>query len=153
MSTESTFYGGTPHVCLKDAIFESSTAMRHITELDELLNQHPVRPIHFIYTDGGPDHRTTFITVQLAYIALFLSRNLDALFVLRTPPNLSVLNPAERCMPLLNLCLYGCALERKELGEAEEGQMKSFKTKKQWRAGALSVCAADFCSMTFFTLW
>ncbi len=31
------------------------------------------------YTDGGPDHNVTFISVQLSLIALFLQHDLDML--------------------------------------------------------------------------
>ena len=48
------------------------------------------------YTDGGPVHRITYISVKLHYIALFLKFDLDYLFAARTPPYHSWRNPVER---------------------------------------------------------
>lgn len=146
------FYGGQPFVCLKDAIFQPSSAIRHGVELMEVLSgtSYPAnRPVMMMYTDGGPDHRTTFISVQLAYVAIFLNLDLDAFIVLRTPPNLSVLNPAERVMSLLNVALYGIALSRETLSTVEESAMKRYNTKKQWRNGVTEVILKSTWSMLF----
>ena len=132
-ATES-FYGGIPGVGLKCAIFQASDPMRHITEAaaretveDKLL------PIRAIYTDGGVDHRTVFISVHLALIAYFMGGNLDILIAARTPPNLSVLNPAERVMSVLNIGLNGVSLARKELSPDKEALIAGLGSKKQWR--------------------
>lgn len=66
-------------------------------------------------TDGGPDHRVTFETVKLSLVQLFISLNLDMLVALRTAPNHSWMNPAERCMSVLNLALQHVALARNEM--------------------------------------
>jgi hypothetical protein len=50
------------------------------------LKQAPIRPIMVMYTDGGPDHRTNFITVILADVVFFIKENLDVLVQMRTPP-------------------------------------------------------------------
>ena len=63
--------------------------------------------ILMVYTDGGPDHRVNFLSVQLWYIAIFLARDLDCLIAVRTPPYNSWKNPAERVMSELNLVLQG----------------------------------------------
>ena len=60
-----------------------------------------------LYTDGGPDHRVKFLSVQLSYIALFLTRDLDYLVAVKTPPYNSWKNPAERVMSELNLQTVG----------------------------------------------
>ena len=44
------------------------------------------KPILCVNTDGGPDHRITYVSVKLAHIALFLKFDLDYLIVARTPP-------------------------------------------------------------------
>ena len=73
-------FTGTVFVGLKDLVFESSSAVRHTTELCNVLNRVSFsKPVHFLYTDGGPDHRLTYISVQLSLIALFLKFDLDYL--------------------------------------------------------------------------
>jgi len=37
-----------------------------------------------IYTDGGPDHQTTYVSVKLSL--LYLKLDLDYLIAARTPP-------------------------------------------------------------------
>lgn len=151
---QGSFYGGKPHVVVKDAIFEASSPMRHMTEVIRMLGKfleedQDVPPIFGVYTDGGSDHRTTFISVQVAYIAMWLVCNLDMLVACRTPPYLSVLNPAERVMSTLNIPLYGLALARKRLSPEKEAVMSKFKTKKEFRKGAtqvrvsMSMCQLD----------
>ncbi len=111
--TTSSFYTGQVHVGIKDAIFESSSPLRHATELNRILTSiDDTHPILMLYTDGGPDHRLTYISVQLTLIALFLLRNLDMLFAFRTPPYHSRRNPVERIMSILNLALQSVCLMR-----------------------------------------
>ena len=64
----------TSHTTLryKEGAFELSSPLRHSTELSNVLGdrvQH--KPILFVYSDGGPDYRVTYISVKLALIALF----------------------------------------------------------------------------------
>ena len=71
------------------------------------------KPILFVYTDayGGPDHRLTYLSVQLSYIALFRQMDLDLLIVGRTAPCHSWRNPVERIMSIVNLglqCIGQC---------------------------------------------
>ena len=127
------FYGGQVHVVLKDAIFEPSTAKRHMVELEYLSPPESNRSIEMIYTDGGGDHRTPFISVQKSYIAHFLNQDLDMLVAARTPPNLSVINPVERCMSIINLGLNGLALAREKMNDTVEDKIKSLSSKKKWR--------------------
>ena len=42
--------------------------------------------ILLLYTDGGPDHRTTFGSVQISLICLFLQGDFDFLASVRTAP-------------------------------------------------------------------
>ena len=65
------WYNSQVHVLLKEAAFEPYSAVRHATKLSES-NYTPVPPVLFLYTDGGPDHNSTHVAVQLSVIALFL---------------------------------------------------------------------------------
>ena len=51
-----------------------------------MIEQHAL----FIYSDGGPDHRLTYVSVQLSLIALFLNLDLDLLVAARTAPSHSL---------------------------------------------------------------
>ena len=79
-------------------------------------------------TDGGPDHRVTFETVKLSLVQLFIQLDLDMLIALRTAPNHSWMNPAERCMSILNLALQHVALARKEMNSTYENAVKHKST-------------------------
>jgi hypothetical protein len=116
------FYRGTPTVILKNQLFEPSSAMRLAVEglnTIEML-EHRVQEIMVKYTDGGPDHRANFITVILADIAQWLVSDFDILVPFRTPAGLSIRNPAERQMSVLNLALYGVACSRHKLSKEKE---------------------------------
>lgn len=72
------WYRGKPMIILKDAIFEASSAFRHVADLIKNIEQPDTqKPIMFIGTDGGPDHNVTSIQVMLSYVALFLELDLD----------------------------------------------------------------------------
>lgn len=89
-------------------ISEPSSPFRHMTELHQLIQSAPSatsKPILFVYTDGGPDHRITFISVQLSLIFPFLKLNLDYLYACRTALYHSWHNPVEHILSVLNLCL------------------------------------------------
>jgi hypothetical protein len=71
------WYSGQVHVGLKEATFEPSSPLRHVSELCPLVRaQAQSKPIMFLYTDGGPDHRLTYLSVQLCLVSLFLELNL-----------------------------------------------------------------------------
>jgi hypothetical protein len=57
------------------------------------------------YTDGGPDHRSTYASVWIASIIQFIILDLDMFVTARTSPMGSWANPAERYMSHLNLAL------------------------------------------------
>lgn len=127
------WYAGQPYIIIKDAIFQHSTAFRHASELVARYSKNDLeRPMLFIGSDGGPDHNLTSIMVMLSYIAIFLHLNLDFLCAVRTPPNFSFINPAERFMATANLALIGVSLSRNHLGENEKF-VKNLLSKKQWR--------------------
>ena len=87
-----------------------------------------------MYTDGGPDHRLTYVSVQIALIALFLELDLDFLCAVRTPPHNSWKNPAERIM---NLALQGVGIARGQT--AFEDHLQRCKNIKQIRDRAKTV--------------
>ena len=63
---EGSWYTGQVFVGLKDAVFQHSNPLRHATELHSLLLQRiQNRTILYIYSDGGSDHRLTYMSVQL----------------------------------------------------------------------------------------
>lgn len=55
-SIDGSWYDADVHVGLKCAVFESSSPVRHVLELEKNM---PAlgKPITLMYTDGGPDHR------------------------------------------------------------------------------------------------
>lgn len=73
-------------VGLKDAAFEASSPMRRATELSQTLSRSGelCKPVLFMYSDGGPDRRLAFISVQMSLIAIFKMLNLDFLCTART---------------------------------------------------------------------
>ncbi|GES82303.1 uncharacterized protein LOC111136195 [Rhizophagus clarus] len=84
---EESFYKGQVYVGLKDLIFQPSDSLRHMAELYKILkHQDENKSYLLLYTDGGPDHRVTYIRVQMALIALYLKLDLDLLVAVRTPP-------------------------------------------------------------------
>lgn len=94
------------YVGLKDSALEPSSAIRHCTELSKLLLQQQISsPILVLFTDGGPDHNNTFLSVQLGLIALFLQHDLNMLEAVRTAPYQLWKNPCERVHSILNLGL------------------------------------------------
>lgn len=102
---KKSWYSGQVFVGLKEAVFEPLSPHRHMTELVKLFKKDPNspdKPLLFIYSDGGPDHR---LTVQLSLISVFLERDLDFLCAARTAPYHSWRNPAERIMSIINLGL------------------------------------------------
>ena len=48
-------------VGFKDAAFEASSLIRHATQLSHVLSRSDEfrKPVLFVYSDGGPDHRLT----------------------------------------------------------------------------------------------
>lgn len=113
------FYRGQVTLTIKDSVFEPSSPFRHMVELQHILEvQEDRKPCLIIYTDGGPDHRTTYHAVKLSLIVLFKRLGLEFLVACRTAPGNSWANPAERIMSLLNIAFQNTALARDE-GNAE----------------------------------
>ncbi len=101
---EGSWYHGQVCVVFKEAAFQPSSPIRHGTKLSSWLTTIIAnKSCLFLYTDGGSDHRLTYLSAQLSLIALFLNLNVDFLCVARTAPNQSWRNPVERMMSIVNL--------------------------------------------------
>ena len=87
----------------------------------------------FIYSDGGPDHRLTYLSVQLSLIALFLNLDLDILIAGRTAPSHSWANPVERIMSIVNLGMQCIGVMREKGGSDFEEAVKKSKNLKDIR--------------------
>ena len=81
------------------------------------LNNTGAKSVLFVISDGGPDHRLSYGTVQMSLLALFIRQNLDLLIAIRTCPYLSWTNLAKRVMSILNLALQHVSLVRKAMDE------------------------------------
>ncbi|XP_033096588.1 uncharacterized protein LOC117100862 [Anneissia japonica] len=114
---DESFHRGQVCISFKENAFQPSTPVRHVTELHSELTDMNLdgKPILMLYTDGGPDHRVTYMSVQLSIISLFLSLDLDYVCAVRTPPKHSWKNPVERIMSIINLGLQGVGIMRKEI--------------------------------------
>eukprot|EP00873_Tetraselmis_striata_P041898 jgi/Tetstr1/462162/TSEL_007227.t1 len=59
---DPSFYRGVPHVCLKDAITQASSAARHMVELHDMLTKRGSKTHVLLFkTDGGPDHNCNHV--------------------------------------------------------------------------------------------
>lgn len=128
----ASYYDGDVYVALKCAILQPSTALRHAAETVaaiKLAGREGIKVL-VIKTDGGPDRNNTFLSVQLAFLALALQLNLDALILMRTTPGQSYVNPVERIMSVINLVLYAMALARGDCGAETEAILKNCGTIK-----------------------
>ena len=119
---------------LKDVIFQASTPVRHATEL---LARNPrtknvmkipkkcLTPTFALaFTDGGPHHNISFLSVIISWLGYFILGRCDILVVARTTPTQSWTNPAERLMYVLNLALSNCALSRESMSDEFVKKMK-----------------------------
>ena len=142
-SIHDSFYRGSVHVTVKDKVFEPSSPLRHSAETVKIVRNYFSEddvncqfPIVIRYTDGGPDHRTTFKSVQMSCLLEFIALDLDMLVAARTAPAQSYHNPAERVMSTLNLGLQNVALERKKMRAEFEMQAKSLNSLQAIRNAA-----------------
>lgn len=63
-SINGSFYHGQVCVGVKDSMFEASSTYRHNTGLNNVLTmQNDSNPMLLLYTDGGPDHQVSFLSV------------------------------------------------------------------------------------------
>ena len=124
-SSDESFYRGKAFVYYK--VTQPSSAIRHSAELTSIIQTNfsqdghsADKSVFIIVSDGGPDHRVTYLSVKVAMISLFRALDLDMLVCVRTCPYQSWQNIAERIMSTLNLALMNVSLCRSELpGEHE----------------------------------
>lgn len=121
LTVDGSWYKGEVHLCLKDSVFEPSSPWSHALELEQIVLN---KPILMLYTDGGPDHRCTYLSVMLTCIYLWHKLDLDLLILARTPPGNSWKNPAERVMSVLNLALQSVGMMRVAAEEPFESRIK-----------------------------
>ena len=127
------FFTGQVYVGNKNKVTQPSSPLRHSTELSKTLireacSENSVigdKSILLLLSDGGPDHRLSYGSVQVALLALFLRLNLDMLVAVRTCPYQSWTNPAERVMSVLNLALQNVSLERNLMDDESEKLVKN----------------------------
>ena len=127
-SISESWYNGKVYISIKDAVFQPSSPLRHMCELSCVMKKHfgsDIPPILHLYTDGGPDHRLTYVSVQLSLISLFLKHDFDLLCAARTAPSHSWRNPVERVMSSLNIALQCVGLMRAEMTEEYEKAVRS----------------------------
>ena len=133
----SSWYSGKVFYALKESAFEPSSPIRHVTELFSLLqNLENVNPVLLLYTDGGPDHRLTYLSVQVALIALFKKLDLDYLCAARTAPCHSWKNPVERIMSIFNLGLQSVGVMHQSKDAEYEKVVEGCKNLSQLRVAA-----------------
>lgn len=138
------FYTGQIHVTTKERIFQPSSPFRHAAELIRVLREeHSINGITLdqeilpVFSDGGPDHRITYWSVQVSLLCVAMVLDLDMLIAVRTCAGQSWTNPAERAMSLLNLALQGVALSRERFpDDAQENAMRMLKTMADMRQEA-----------------
>ena len=131
------WYDGQVNVAYKDSAFEPSSPIRHAAELADLLSEIATKkPVLFIYSDGGPDHRVTYMSVKMSMISLFLYLDLDYLCAARTAPYHSFRNPAERVMSILNLGLQSIGVARSKMNDSNEETIKSCNSVAEIRSVA-----------------
>ena len=136
---EGSFYRVQVNIGLKDAAFQASSALRHMTELyDILLHTEMHHPFLMLYTDGGPDHKNTFLRVQLSLIAMFIALDLDYLVAVRTPPGHSWKNPVKRIMSILNLGLQGVTIVCENMSDEMEDLFNKYNKLEKIRQAAKS---------------
>ena len=86
---DQSWYRGQPYIYVKITATEPSSALRNSVGIENALikkygTKEHIPPIVIIYTDGGPEHRTNFLSVEIAVIALQKSLNSDMIIALRT---------------------------------------------------------------------
>ena len=117
-------------------MFEPSSPHRRMTELQDIIETKNLlfnKSVVFIYSDGGPDHHLTYLSVQLSLIALYLELDLDFLCAARTAPCHSWRNPAGRVMSIVNLGLQCVGLMRSEMSEEHQAMVANCNNMTQLR--------------------
>ena len=140
-SEECSWYSGKVKIILKNSIFEGSNAFIAIAELLAIYAVELLEKAIFIFhTDGGGEHNLPFPSVQAAIAAFTLKANVDRAVFTNSAPYQSFGNEPERIMSILNLALYGVAVERPPIDEerfpGEESRFRRTKTIAELRSAA-----------------
>jgi len=87
-SINGDFYAGKVRIGLKDPIFQPFSPLHHATELYHILLKEELadKPILCLYINGEPDYHYIYTCVQLSYICLFITLDLDYFVAVRTSP-------------------------------------------------------------------
>ena len=124
---DGSWYRGKLMVSPKITATDPSSALRNAKEIANVLiekygTKENVPPVLILYTDGGPDHRTMFLSLKVAMISLQKYLNLNQILAVRTAPGHSYHNPAEKVNFVLKLGQYGigCMHQRSSDIEFEE---------------------------------
>lgn len=119
-------YSGPTAIFIRSGKHDSSTAMTHAADFEEL-KQIPafqpvmcingsVKPIVIITADGGPDENPRFPKTLAAAYRAFHCNNLDAIFIACHAPGHSAYNTVERRMAPLSRDLSGLILPHNHYG-------------------------------------
>ena len=118
---DNSWYRGVPYVYLKLVATEPSSALRNPAEVKPVLilkfGKNSIPPKVILYIDRSQEHRTTFLSVKIAMVALQQALNADLLVALRTAPGHLFRNPVEKVNCILNLGLYGVGVMRQSIYE------------------------------------
>ena len=125
---EQLSYSGPTYIGIRSGKHDHSTAFTHLADLSKCLSlteficyshsdDHQLKPLLIVFTDGGPDENPRFPKARQCYSDLFLKNNLDALFVATNAPGHSAFNPIERRMAPLSRNLSGLILPHQYYGK------------------------------------
>lgn len=135
---DGTWLRGQVFVTLKNNLFEASEANKTLAEIKECLLD--CKPNVWLHADGGGEHHVGHPSVIAAAICFFrkMHGRLDRLIKTRGCPYHSYLHEVERVMSILNLALYGVAMERPIINHDQfpgmEERFLSCKTTSDLRA-------------------
>ena len=90
-SLGKSWYHGRACIGIKISATDPSTALRNAAEVVNVLiekfdTKEAVPLVLIFYTNGGPEHRTTFLSVKIAMICLQKYLDLDQVLAVRTAP-------------------------------------------------------------------
>ena len=93
------------------------SALHNAAEVEDILSyryqgKQNIPPIIILYTDGGQEHRSNFLSVKIALTVLQKSLNADMLVAVQTAPGHSFRNSVEKVNCVLNIGLYGIGVMR-----------------------------------------
>lgn len=130
---DESFYRGQVYATLKDSVLEPSSPNRFAAEICKYWDSLPVERTSsvsalLLFTDGGPEHRTTYESAKLSLIHVFRHTKVELLVAARTAPGQSFINLVERVMSIINIALQSVAVERSSCSEEVEAALKGCGT-------------------------